>query len=65
VTDVFSQGSTHQPIIISRFIQLVRRYRREIDPIYQKIEEDFGALENEALQDTLAQIKELKFVSAV
>jgi len=43
----------------------VRRYRREIDSIYQKIEEDFGALENEVLQDTLAQIKELKFVSAV
>jgi len=63
LAEVFANGSTHQPIIISRLLQVIRRYRREIDGIYAKIEEDLAPLENESLQETLSQIKELKFAS--
>jgi len=61
IKEVFSDNEKHTEATINLLILIARKYRKEIDGIYAKIEEDFAEVGNNELKDKLSHIRELRF----
>jgi len=42
-------------------VLIARKFRREIDGIYAKIEENFASIGNNEIKEKLSQIRQLRF----
>jgi len=58
--ETFKNNSAYQNGVIQRLIQIARKYRKDLEPLLSKIEDDFLKLEIPEVQKAFINLKHLK-----